>query len=221
VTVLAVHRVVGRATFGVMIIAALVVSIVAAAAAVAAVWYARRSARSADSAAAAAEKTAALDAERRHAELTPKFEIILTADQNGVGDLGELRVTLTGPAGLDKLDEVITAILDESGTSHWGHGYPAGVSEEDALRFVWGPWEFNTGASAQVTGNRTTRPRPYSRTDGQNWDRLSLTRTRPGHWMSMSPEQWRQQREGPLRLQITCRRGDEQWILLREIRAGA
>jgi hypothetical protein len=23
-------------------------------------------------------------------------------------------------------------------------------------RFVWGPWEFNTGASAQVTDNRTT-----------------------------------------------------------------
>ncbi|MGH3183360.1 MAG: hypothetical protein ACRDOE_15865, partial [Streptosporangiaceae bacterium] len=48
--------------------------------------------------------------------------------------------------------------------------------------------EFNTGASAQVTGNRTTRPRPYSRADGQNWDRLSLMRTRPGHWMSMSQE---------------------------------
>jgi hypothetical protein len=203
-----------------MIIAALVVSIVAAAAAVAAVWYARRSARSAESASAAAEKTAALDAERRHAELTPEFEITCAADQNAVGDLGELGVTLTGPAGLDKLDEVIIAILDESGTNHWGHGYPAGVSEDDARRFVWGPWEFNTGASAQVTGNRTTRPRPYSRTDGQNWDRLSLTRTRPGHWMSMSPEQWRQQRVGPVRLQITCRRGGEQWILLREIRIG-
>ena len=38
-----------------------------------------------------------------------------------------------------------------------GQDLPAGaaktLSEEDARRFVWGPWEFNTGASAQVTGN--------------------------------------------------------------------
>jgi hypothetical protein len=92
------------------------------------------------------------------------------------------------------------------------------VSPEEARRFVWGPWEFNTGASAQVADNRTTRPRSYSRPDGKNWDRLGLTRTRPGHWMgSMTPEQWRRQQAGPVRLQITCARGGEQWILLREV----
>jgi len=126
-------------------------------------------------------------------------------------------VTLTGPAGLDSLDEVVIAILDESGTNHWGHGYPNGVSEEDALRFVWGPWQFNTGASAQVTDNRTTRPRPYSRADGQNWDRLSLERTRAGHWMSITPDQWQKERKGPVRLKITGRRGGEEWILLRDV----
>jgi hypothetical protein len=200
-----------------MIIAALVVSIVAAAGSIGAVQYARRSARSAETAAGAAEKTAALDAERRHAELTPEFEFVLTTGGNGIGAMGELRVTLTGPAGLDSLDEVVIAILDESGANHWARGYPNGVSEEDALRFVWGPWEFNTGASAQVSDNRTTRPRPYSRADGQNWDRLSLERTRAGHWMSMTPDQWRKQREGPIRLKVTGRRGGEEWILLREV----
>jgi hypothetical protein len=200
-----------------MVIAALVVSIAAAAGSFAAVWYARRSARSAEAAAAAAEKTAALDAERRHAELTPEFEIACTAGENGVSDHGELKVTLTGPDGLDRLDELTIVILDESGANHWGHGYPSGVSEEDARRFVWGPWEFNTGASAQVIDNRTTRPRQYSRADGQNWDRLSLVRTRPGHWMSMDQERWQKQVDGPARLQITARRGGEQWILLREV----
>jgi hypothetical protein len=38
--------------------------------------------------------------------------------------------------------------------------------------------------------------------------------------MSMSPGQWQQQRDGPVRLQITCQRAGEQWILLREIRPG-
>jgi hypothetical protein len=204
-----------------MIIAALVVSIVAAAGSVGAVWYARRSARSSATSAAAAETTATLDSQRRHAELTPQFEIICTAGDNGVEDHGELRLALTGPVGLDRLDEVTVAILDEAGADHWAHGFPTGVSEEDARGFVWGPWEFNTGASAQVTDNRTTRPRPYSRSDGKNWDRLSLERTGPGHWMEMSHEQWQMRCEGPIRLQITCQRGGEQWILLHEVKPGA
>jgi hypothetical protein len=212
----------------VIAIAALVVSI---AGTLGAVWYTRRSAQAAEAAAAAAEKSAAaaekaaaaaektavLDAERRHAELTPEFEIACTAEHNGISDHGELTVTFTGPDGLDRLDEVTIVILDESGADHWGRGYPTGVSEEEARRFVWGPWEFNTGASAQVTGNRTTVPRPYSWADGRNWDRLSLARTHPGHWMSMDQERWQKQVDGPVRLQITARRGSEQWTLLREV----
>lgn len=94
------------------------------------------------------------------------------------------------------------------------------MTKEDALRFVWGPWEFNEGASAQVSDNRTTRPRPYSRPDGKNWDRLGLVRTRPGLWMHMSPEQWQRQIEGPVRLQITCVRDGQRWVLLREVEPG-
>src|SRR5262249_37270468 len=74
------------------------------------------------------------------------------------------------------------------------------------------------GASARVIDNRTTRPRSYSRPDGKNWDWLGLSRTQPGHWMgSMTPEQGRRQQAGPIRVQITCARGGEQWILLREV----
>lgn len=210
-----------RLLFAVMTVAALVVAIVAAAAALAALGYARRSARSAETSAAAAQETAALDAERRHAELTPEFDIACTAGANCVDGIGELSVTLTGPGGLDRLDEVTIVILDEAGVNHWGHGYPTGVNDEEARQFVWGPWEFNTGARAQVTDNRTTRPRPYSRADGQNWDRLSLSRTRPGHWMATSQEQWQKQRTGPVRLRITARRGGEQWVLPREVEPSA
>jgi hypothetical protein len=85
----------------------------------------------------------------------------------------ELRLRLTGPAGLGMLDEVTVVILDESGTDHWAHGLPDGLGEKDALRFVWGPWEFNTGASAQVTDNRTTRPAVVL----------------PGRWPELGPPQ--------------------------------
>lgn len=201
-----------------MIIAALVVSIVAAVGSVGAVWYSRHSAKSAADSAKAAKTTAELDSQRRHDELTPKFDISIEAGENGVSEHAHMRVTLIGPDGLDRLDEVTITILDEAGKDHWGYGLPDKVSAEEAASFVWGPWEFNTGASAQVTDNRTTRPQPYSRPDGKNWDRLGLRRTRPGYWMGeMTPEQWQRQQDGPVRLRITCRRGHEQWTLLREV----
>lgn len=203
----------------VMVIAAFVVSVVAAVGSVAAVWYARWSARSSAASATAAETAAALDWQRRHAELTPQFEITCAAGINGISDHGELRLALAGPAGLDRLDEVTITILDEAGADHWAHGIPDKVSEEEARQFVWGPWEFNTGASAQVVDNRTTRPRSYYRADGKNWDRLSLKRTRPGHWMSMDANQWQEQCEGPIRLKVTCQRAGEQWTMLHEVQS--
>ena len=54
-----------------MEIAALVVSVVSVLVAAGALWYARRSDRSAAQSAVAAATTAALDVQRRNAELTP------------------------------------------------------------------------------------------------------------------------------------------------------
>jgi hypothetical protein len=36
---------------------------------------------------------------------------------------------------------------------------------------------------------------------------------------AMTPEQWQRQQDGPVRLQITCRRGGDLWVLLREVEA--
>lgn len=111
-------RAASAATVAVVIIAALVVSIVAAAGSVGAVWYSRRSAKSATISAAAANTTAALDSQRRHDELTPEFDITIAVGETGIGEDAKMRATLTGPAGLDRLDEVIIAILDEAGVDH-------------------------------------------------------------------------------------------------------
>jgi hypothetical protein len=124
------------------------------------------------------------------------------------------------PGALEFVDDVVITILDEAGIDRWGHGLPQGVSQERARAFVWGGWEFNTGASAQVSSNRATKPLRYTLGNGKNWDRLSLSRTRPGEWMSaMSQEQWAKQYDKlPIRLLITCRYpGFEQWTILREV----
>ena len=120
----------------------------------------------------------------------------------------------------ERLDAVTATILDEVGKEHWAHGLPDGVTQEEAEAFVWGPWEFNTGASAQVVGNRETRPRPYSRVSGKNWDVLSLRPTQPGRWMTTSQEEWRRQWRGqPVRVLLTCHRdGYEPWFAQSDVK---
>jgi hypothetical protein len=125
-----------------------------------------------------------------------------------------LKIALTG--GIDALDEAVITIQDESGTDHWGRGLPPGVTKAQAEAFVWGPWEFNVNASAQVVSNRQTRPRSYSLLSSKNWDVLALEATRPGFWMTgTSTDKWRSDRgHQPIRLLITCRSaGHNPWFV--------
>lgn len=99
-------------------------------------------------------------------------------------------------------------------------GPPTDVTQDEAAAFVWGPWEFLPAAAVQIASNRQSRPRPYSRPSGKNWDLLPLMRTRPGRWMSTyRQEQWQSDFEGqPIRLLITARHeGYEPWTLLKEV----
>jgi hypothetical protein len=174
------------------------IATVIAAAAAAFAW---REARKATTSARRAE---AIEHGRRHDEMTPQFD--LECEPRG-GDSNNviLRVILK-EGGVDRLDEATITILDDDQADHWARGLPQGVSREEADAFVWGGWEFDTAASAQVVSNRTSRPRPYSLADGKNWDHLSLTRTRPARWMTgTGPDQWQSQYDDkPIRLSITC-----------------
>ncbi|WP_300603000.1 hypothetical protein [Trebonia sp.] len=195
-----------------MAIASLIVAAVAILVATASAAYTRKQATE-------QAKVAAIEQDRRHDELEPEFEITCIVEKTAV-DSAVLRVTLTG--GLEPLDEVVISILDEADRDHWSRGLPSGVTQEQAEAFVWGPWEFNTGASDQVVSNRESRPRPYSRVNGKNWDLLSLQATRPGHWMTgTSQDKWREQyRNHPIRLLITARReGHDPWDVQRDIKA--
>lgn len=181
-----------------------------------AAWAARQSRNSAKEANAAAATLATIERDRRYEELTPKFDV--TFIDRG-GDDAELLVAYSGDR-LEYLDEVTVKILDESGKEHWGSRLPTDVTQEEAEAFVWGPWEFLTAAAVQILSNRQSRPRPYSLPTGKNWDRLPLTRTRPGRWMgTYTQKHWQQDFEGqPIRLLITCRHeGYDPWLLLKEI----
>jgi hypothetical protein len=190
--------------------ASFMISLLALAVAAASALYARRQSVSQDTA-------TAIESDRRHEELTPVFEASCEVTA-GLEDSAMLKIALTG--GIDALDEAVITIQDESGIDHWGRGLPPGITQEKAEAFVWGPWEFDVNASAQVVSNRQTRPRPYSLLSGKNWDVLAFAATRPGSWMTgTSPDQWKKERrQQPIRLLITCRReGHKPWFVPLEV----
>lgn len=193
-------------------IIALVIALVSAGAALG-LW------RSAHRANQISATVAEIEANRRHDEQTPEFEVKI-AQNRSARDHADLTVRLRRPA---RLDEVVITILDEANVDHWGSGrLPDGVTQEEAELFVWGPWEFNDGARQQVANKRTTLPRRYSRADGKDGDVLDLVRTRPGHWMGgMTQQSWERDREGPVRLSFECRLdGEEPWQVSYEVAVG-
>jgi hypothetical protein len=196
----------------------LAIAIIGALAAVAAAVAAFGSWSAARKANESAASIAAIERDRRHDEMIPQFDITCTVRETAP-DCADLHVILTG-GRLERLARVTVTIQDEAGKDHWASGLPDGVTRAEAEAFVWGPWEFNTGASAQVVSNRESRPRTYSRVSGKNWDLLVMRRTRSGTWMSgTSQDEWRSRwQDQPVRLLVTCQcEGYEPWFEQRDV----
>jgi hypothetical protein len=207
-----------------MNIAALVVSIVSALAAVVAVWYACRSDRSSARSAAAAATTAALDVQRRNAELTPRFRITCGPANPGSPDL-RLRVFLSGPPELERLDELTVTIRDDHPWRAQGTPLVGGPTPEQVAAQIWGPYRFipHTGPGADPvrgipgadgTGRTTpTRGMPV----GEELP-FFLEPTRPPSWSSQPQENRQKERGTVVRLRLDCRRdGWEPWTLTPEL----
>lgn len=199
-----------------MSIAEVIASCVAAVSAIAAfgAWRAAVAARR------TADRLADIELDRQHRELTPRFTLEVNRDPNN-SELAHLLVTLV-PGGVETLDEVIVTILDGPGQDRRASGPPRGVSASEFATFVWSPWVFDEGASAQVLDPRTTRPRAYARESGRNWDRLQLRPSRPGSWMTgMSAASWSDEAGSTMRVQLTCRlEGHKEWVRLHEVAPG-
>src|SRR5260370_33661982 len=134
-------------------IAALVVAIVAALSAVGAVRYARRSDRSAARSAAAASTTAALDKQRRHAELTPRLRVTCEPSNPGSPTL-RLGVFLSGPPELERLDALTVTIRDDHPWRGQGTPLAGGPIPEQVAAQIWGPYRLipGTGPGADPVG---------------------------------------------------------------------
>jgi hypothetical protein len=193
-------------------LAALIVSIVSALTAIGSVLYTKQSAN-------AATATAALDAERRQAELTPRFHITCERWNTGSDKL-RLTVQLTGPLQLGALDELTFKIRDDH---HWRAEHEplaGGPTREQIAAQVWGQWRLtpgsvpNRGPGVDANGQTCTEP------DLPVGEALSyqLEPTWPPSWSQQSVESWQAQMGTLLRFTLECRRdGYKPWVLPAEL----
>lgn len=158
-------------------------------------WMAARAANR------AATTLKAIEHDRWHTDLTPQFVISCRATSDIAA---ELRLALAGPAGLDRLDEVIVGIRDD-GLNHTPVDADWPTAEQVAWQ-IWGPYRFRPGVDGADRSGRTVAPIELQLGD---WRSFALERTLPPTWMAdgNAGEQWRQDYAGqPMRLTITCRR---------------
>ncbi|GAA4226006.1 hypothetical protein GCM10022254_09490 [Actinomadura meridiana] len=162
------------------------------------VYAGRHTRRSAD----AGQAVSVLEAERWHADLTPKF--VVTAAPANI-DRAELWVELAGPVPLNGLDEIVMSVRDDvPGREPVS---PAGPSAEEIAAQVYGPYQFGPYADGADAHGRGVAP--FALQVGERRP-FSLMKTRAPHWTGQSDEQWWQQWAGePVRLELQCRQGDD------------
>ncbi|WP_329616508.1 hypothetical protein OG244_28680 [Streptomyces brevispora] len=186
----------------------LTASVTAVASTVAAYLAWRTSVRSA----ATADTVARIEDERWHADLTPQFLLDLTETGRGQALLD---VHLAGPDALGHLDSISIVVGNDDRDHELLHPEP-NVTQADIDAFVWGPFKFSHGADG--TDEHGRGPEPFDLAVGTG-TRRAMQRTRPGHWMTgKTPGTWQGEYVGkPIRLVLTCRRGNEEWVVTRHV----
>jgi hypothetical protein len=158
-----------------------------------------------------AEAVARIERERWHADLTPQFDITLT--ETGSGD-ARLNVHLDGPDHLRHLDAVTITVGDDD-NDHTLYQPRVGLTQADYDAQIFGPYRFLPTSDGADQDGRAVAPTPLTVGRGRPF---SMERTEPGHWMAMDMTAWqRQNADKPIRLTLTCRRGDEEWVIARRI----
>jgi hypothetical protein len=181
-------------------------AVVAAIAAALSLWTARTSNRT-------ARTLAAIETDRRHAELIPTFEV-RTKRVND--DVILIYPKLVGPPSLDRIDRLTVIVRDDT-VDHSSELAGSPTSEQLAAT-IWGPYRLTPMIDGASSDGRSVGP-----------VRLLLGDDRPFQFESTRPPIWTdaqwwdsQYRHTPIRLAFRCETdGFEPWIVPTEVKPPA
>lgn len=183
-----------------------------------AAWAAHQSRSSAQEANAAAKTMAAIEHDRRHSELCPRFRLSCEPGPPGSVVL-RLHVRLLGPPGLDRLDGLTVAVRDD----HFGRDEGpllTQLTKDQVRQQVWGPYRITPltgshGALADATG-RTLAYKGHLPLGEELL--LQLENTPPPPWSQMTPQDWRREQGTVIRLALEAEHtGHGAWTVPCEI----
>ncbi|MFI2649655.1 hypothetical protein [Micromonospora fulviviridis] len=198
-------------------------TVTAAGIAAVAAFQSRSSAREANSSArqssATATELAAIEKQRRHNELCPRLRVLCEPLNPGSETL-RMRVLLTGPPGLDRIDRLTVTIRNDNyrrGEDH--QQIMDGPTEEEVKQQIWGPYRFSA-APAGVRPTQGGREVVYA-AELPLGEELpyQLEHTYPGRWMTgKTQSDWLRERGNLMRLAFTAEHADYgTWYLPCEI----
>lgn len=208
-----------------MALAALIVAIVSVIISMAGVGYTRSAARANRRSALADETTAALEFDRRHAELTPHLRL-RCAPENPGSEGYKLTVELLGPPELGELDGLIVTVRNDHPWRGQHSPLAGGPSPEEVAEFVWSPLKFRSGTGP---GADPVRGVPGADSMGRSTPTSGmpigeslpffLDPTSPPPWATgQTSSDWRRERGTTLRLSLQChKRGHQPWTVVGEI----
>lgn len=195
-----------------MEIASFVLAVIAVVVAGLSANYSRRQAASAREQVAEAKKVGAIEHGRFHSGLTPKIELTCKARDKS-GTQAVLTLELTGPAGLDRLDEVRVRIRDDQPRQPT----PGSLQTEQHWdEVIWGPYRIKSGLRDTDPFGREHGPFPLPKNEPYP---IPLEHSFAPPWQQ-DWQSWRDQyQNAPVRLEMTCvREGQEPWVLTDEIK---
>src|SRR6185437_11233766 len=92
-----------------------------------------------------ARALADIEQDRRHSEPTPRFRVRVEPWTAGNNEDLRLRIMLTGPTGLDRIDGLTVTIRDDHFRRGDGTLTAGGPTREEVKAQVWGPYRFRPG----------------------------------------------------------------------------
>jgi hypothetical protein len=193
-------------------------SLGAAGVAALAAFWSRSSAREAN---AAAKAMVAIERQRRHGELCPRFRLLCSSPGSGIQRL-RLRFVLDGPPTLGHLSGFEAVIRDDYFRRAEAHDLAGGPSREDIKRQIWGPYRFCPGIGSDRRAgiaDATGRVAPFN-ADFPVGEiaTYELEPSLPPPWSMTTPEQWLRQQGTVIRLALVCHHPDwDSWTLPCEI----
>ncbi|VVJ21643.1 Uncharacterised protein [Amycolatopsis camponoti] len=207
-----------------MDLAALIVAIASGIIALGSAGYTRMAARANRRSADADEITAALEGDRRHAELTPRLRVRCAPANAGSEDF-KLTVELLGPPELGGLDSLEVTIRNDNPWRGQGTPLAGGPSPEAVAAHLWSPLRFKSGTGPgadPVNGvpgaDPTGRTTPTSGFPVGEALPFFLEPTTPPVWSEgQSSQDWRRERGTVLRLSFLCGKDGTEWTLVGEI----